>query len=471
MIRNSMLLIAGVVFPFVVNAGQYEQQPVLDASTILGDKIMSDNYWVDPVVYNDSRFNLFSATLNGRSERVISNALMAERLHEADAIGVLRQIKETDAYKKGLDAALEAPLTLTRKTLEDPIAVLESIPDGLSNLMQDIGAALSSAGQGESKEENALIKDLIGFNTVKRRLASELGVDVYSSNQLLQQEIDDVAWSMFAGGAVIDVALTAAPLAASLAVEISDQANTGNLNWKVPPATLQQAIVKAVKKNGLNDSELETLVFHKTCSLSHLSSIVTNMTALGSVAGIDMFYRQVNALTSEHECRAHQKLAELVYLYHVNKQSVKDIQIRGYSVWLTDTAGSQAIVVVADYLTYQSSNSNLLQPGNPAIWLSGKVSPAAMQVLNKNKVSVEQSVSQRYNAPLDIAQVLMPDRANQSIAQEDEKNRTHEVVDNVTEGVGEVVGGVLSALTAPLTGGSQHKTAEAESQVSDEYAN
>jgi hypothetical protein len=465
-----MLLIAGVVFPFVVNAGQYEQQPVLDASTILGDKIMSDNYRVDPVVYNDSRFNLFSATLNGYPERVISTALMAERLHEANAIGILRQIKETDAYKKGLDAALEAPLTLTRKTLEDPIAVLESIPDGLSNLMQDIGAALSSAGQGESKEENALIKDLIGFNTVKRRLASELGVDVYSSNQLLQQEIDDVAWSMFAGGAVIDVALTAAPLAASLAVEISDQANTGNLNWKVPPATLQQAIVEAVKKNGLNDSELETLVFHKTCSLSHLSSIVTNITALGSVAGIDMFYRQVNALTSEHECRAHQKLAELVYLYHVNKQSVKDIQIRGYSVWLTDTAGSQAIVVVADYLTYQSSNKNLLQPGNPTIWLSGKVSPAAMQVLNKNKVSVEQSVSQRYNAPLDIAQVLMPDRANQSIAQEDEKNRTHEVVDNVTEGVGEVVGGVLGALTAPLTGGSQHKTAEAESQVSDEYA-
>ena len=471
MIRNSMLLIAGVVFPLVINAGQYEQQSVLDASTILGDKLMSDNYRVDPVVYNDSRFNLFSATLNGRSERVISNALMAERLHEAEAIGILRQIKETDAYKKGLDAALEAPLTLTRKTLEDPIAVLESIPDGLSNLMQDIGAALSSAGQGESKEENALIKDLIGFNTVKRRLASELGVDVYSSNQLLQQEIDDVAWSMFAGGAVIDVALTAAPLAASLAVEISDQANTGNLNWKVPPATLQQAIVKAVKKNGLNDSELETLVFHKTCSLSHLSSIVTNMTALGSVAGIDMFYRQVNALTSEHECRVHQKLAELVYLYHVNKQSVKDIHIRGYSVWLTDTAGSQAIVVVADYLTYQSPNSNLLQPGNPTIWLSGKVSPAAMQVLNKNKVSVEQSVSQRYNAPLDIAQVLMPDRANQSIAQEDEKNRTHEVVDNVTEGVGEVVGGVLGALTAPLTGGSQDKTAEVESQTSDEYVN
>jgi hypothetical protein len=401
---------------------------------------------------------------------VISNDWVTERLYEADAIGILHQIKETDAYKKGLDAALEAPLTLTRKTLEDPVAVLESIPDGLSNLMQDIGAALSSVGKGESKEENALVKDLIGFNTVKRRLASELGVDVYSSNQLLQQEMDDVAWSMFAGGAVIDVALTAAPLAASLAVRVSDQANTGKLSWKIPPATLQQAIVKSARENGLNDKELEALVFHKTCSLSHLSSMVTNMTALGSVAGIDMFYRQVNALTSEHECRVHQKLAELLYLYHVNKQPVNGINVQGYSVWLTDTAGNQAITVVADYMTYQSSNMNLLQPGNPVIWLSGRVSPVAMQALNRNKVKVEQNVSQRYSAPLDIVQVLMPDRASQSIAQENEENRTHEVVGNVTEGVGEVVGGVLGVLTAPLSGGSQEKAEDAESHTSGEFA-
>jgi len=402
------------------------------------------------------------AVLNGQPGRVISNDLIAERMYEADAIEVLRQIKETDAYKKGLDAALEAPLTLTRKTLEDPVAVLESIPDGLSNLMQDIGAALGSVGKGESKEENALVKDLIGFNTVKRRLASELGVDVYSSNPLLQQELDDVAWSMFAGGAVIDVALTAAPLVASLTVRVSDQANTGNLSWKVPPATLQQAIVKAVKKNGLNDMELEALVFHKTCSLNHLSSMVTNMTALGLVEGIDMFYRQVNALSSEQECRIHQKIAELVYLYHVNKQPIQRIELYGYVARLTDANGNHALVVVADYLPYQGINRDIFAPGNSIVWLSGELSPVAMQVAVSNKLFIEQFVSQRYKAPLDIVSVLMPDRASQSVASDSGKNRTHEVVGGVTDGVGDVVGGVLGALTSPLNGESQSQEKEAK---------
>jgi len=449
-----------------VFAIDYEHSVVLDSAEILGQQQGNDFSQVESAVHNDGRFNRFFATLHGQAERVTGNDWMLERLHEARAIQVLREIKDTDAYKKGFDAALEAPLTLTRNTLNDPVATLESIPEGLSNFMQDVGAAVGGIGKGEDTDDNAMVKDLIGFTTVKRRLAADLAVDVYSSNQLLQKEMDDVAWSMFAGGAVIDVALSAAPLVASLAVEISDSANTGDVNWKVPPATLQQGMARAAKQAGLNDRELEALVFHKTCNLNHISSIVTNMTSLGAVDGVNDFYWKVGRLSAEHDCRVYRKSAELIYLYHVNKSPVKRIQMKGQAILLTDANNTQIAVVVADYLTYQPGSQPVFNIARYAsnIWLSGGLSVAAQQVLSANNKLVEQSVGKHYKAPLDIVDVLLPERDQHADESAEGVNRTHEVVGDVTEGVGDVVGGVLGTLTSPLTGSSQSGDAEQNGQ-------
>jgi hypothetical protein len=461
MMKKTMfsLLVAGVMTVPGVMANQVQYEPAItfEASEILGKQKSRSKAEITPTVSNDGRYNYFSAKLHGLDMRIPTNDWMKERLYEEEAIDVLRQIKESDAYKKGLDAALEAPMALTRNTLDDPIATLESIPDGLSNLMQDIGSAIGSAGSSNSNDENALVKDLIGFNTVKRRLASELSVDVYSTNLLLQQEMDDVAWSMFAGGAVIDVALAAAPLVASLSIELSDQANTGDLNWKIPPATLQQAMVRSIKQHGLSDPEIESVVFHKICNLNHLASMVTNLASLGAVKGIDRFYRQVGQLGTELDCRIHKKAASLMYLYHVNKLPLQRIDVYPHYVRLIDVNKQQVMLVVADYLAYRPDSQLIFNSNKHAnmLWLSGEISPTAQQVLGKD-IRVEQSVTQRYQAPLDIVEALLPERKHQPVAEGEQKNRTGEVVDNVTG----AVGGLFDTLTSPLSGQSDSEKGE-----------
>src|SRR4029079_9402825 len=46
-----------------------------------------------------------------------------------------------------------------------------------------------------------------GMQTVKRQLAVDLGVDPYSTNQVLQSELDSVAWASFAGRVSLKVLL------------------------------------------------------------------------------------------------------------------------------------------------------------------------------------------------------------------------------------------------------------------------
>lgn len=60
------------------------------------------------------------------------------------------------------------------------------------------------------------IKGALGIEKAKRKLAARLGVDVYSRNQDLQQELDRVASAMAGGGLALDVGTT--PIGMSLTV-------------------------------------------------------------------------------------------------------------------------------------------------------------------------------------------------------------------------------------------------------------
>ena len=44
------------------------------------------------------------------------------------------------------------------------------------------------------------MQQLIGYSDEKRKVAISLDVDPYSTNTVLQQELDGIAWASFAGG-------------------------------------------------------------------------------------------------------------------------------------------------------------------------------------------------------------------------------------------------------------------------------
>ena len=49
------------------------------------------------------------------------------------------------------------------------------------------------------------MQQLIGYSDKKRKVAIELGVDPYSTNTVLQHELDQIAWASFAGGATFSI--------------------------------------------------------------------------------------------------------------------------------------------------------------------------------------------------------------------------------------------------------------------------
>jgi hypothetical protein len=50
------------------------------------------------------------------------------------------------------------------------------------------------------------MQQMIGFSDAKRKVAIDLGVDPYTTNTVLQHELDGIAWASFAGGLTVKVA-------------------------------------------------------------------------------------------------------------------------------------------------------------------------------------------------------------------------------------------------------------------------
>jgi len=178
-----------------------------------------------------------------------------ERAREFEAVAVIREIKTSEAYTDALERAGRSTVGAARDVLVDPVRALRELPGGVRILAGEVKAAAGAIGEGDAGVSES-VKSAIGYHTAKRRLARELGVDPYSSNATLQQELDDLAWAVYAGGATIDAAMLAAPTAVSLSVRGAKTATLPrHAGGDVSPARLYAEAEDALSDLGLTEEE------------------------------------------------------------------------------------------------------------------------------------------------------------------------------------------------------------------------
>ena len=96
--------------------------------------------------------------------------------------------------------------------MTDPVDTASGAVSGVGKLLGRASEAVTGGARSDAEESRA--KDLIGFSKTKRDYAYELGVDVYSRNPKLQEALDDIAWTGYAGSISTSVAFAAVPGAA-----------------------------------------------------------------------------------------------------------------------------------------------------------------------------------------------------------------------------------------------------------------
>ncbi len=374
-------------FPFAyVYARDYEEINTEDASHYLPGKADSSKpYVLLPRVESDGFINQYRIQSEPGDELIAAGTdLAGERLHELEIIQALSEIKQTDAFMQGLNASVDMTLKASEQVLEDPGEAMKNLEKGFSRFVDNVGATVSDlakrsgpgGGDGENPE-TGLVKEFLGVNSARRRLAVDFKVDPYSSNQVLQKSLEDVAMAIIAGGASLDLALQSAPGAASAIRKTAAIMEDGSQHYlHFSPKILRFKINEHLAGAEFSSEKLDEVLDNTACTWRHAATVAGALVRINLPAVNEQVFSWALAAENEAECRRRMHMMELAWDYR-RRNKITDLWVNNDQLYWHDSLDSEGIALVADHLFWTPELEKLIEQLDTiykVVWLSGEVS-------------------------------------------------------------------------------------------------
>jgi hypothetical protein len=380
--------------PAPTNASDYEELPELKASEILRPDILTGphhkvrepvpTYFGANQFMIDSDFGVFEAD---------GNEVLLRRINEINAIAQLKDVSRTDEYKNALVAAAKSPVAAAKNIVNDPVNTVANVPKGIMKFMSRAGEGVKNIGKKNEPHaaEGSQVQQMIGFSDTKRKVAGKLGVDPYSTNAVLQHELDGIAWASFAGGLTFQIATM--PIGGP-ALTITNVTSTfQDVLKEKSPADLKIMNRKTLLALGAGERETERFLNNNAFSPSEQTAFVLNLKSLDGVANRGAFVRTAGETSSdESDAIFCVQTAALMAQIHKNDKPLARITMLGDFPICVAKDGTIIVALQWDYAAWTADAANftsnvqklVAQSGknkDVLVALSGQVSPRLRQEL------------------------------------------------------------------------------------------
>ena len=185
------------------------------------------HYQLGPTVRTFAFMNYYSVTSDYGPFTASSDARLRRLIREIAAIAELQKIHQTDAFAKATVEAGKGVVQGAQHLIEDPVGTIGAVPEAVFSVFGRVSEATKRGGR--SKYEDGMAQNLLAVSSFKREYAKKFDVDVYSSNEVLQKELNSVAWASAAGNLTLSAASMvtgAAVLQAASGLRTLEQART-----------------------------------------------------------------------------------------------------------------------------------------------------------------------------------------------------------------------------------------------------
>ena len=390
----------------------YETPGILSAQEILPPELLEGEYYnvqEDVVTYGFT--NYFTITSQFGTFEAKGEDMLPIRIHEVQAIAALEEIKKTKAFGEAAKKAASSPIKGAWHLITNPVNTVSGVPKGVGRLFGRVGEMVKGK-RGDT--EDSIAKELIGFSKVKRQYAHKMDVDVYSSNEVLQKELNSVSWAGFAGG--VGVSLAMLPIrSASTAAYISIQATkfTYGMNQILldnAPEDLRRLNRKILKEMEVEDPVIKEFLFHPRFSPRHKTFIVHALAEMEGVENRDQFIKQAIFAETELDAFIFQRIAEMMHGYHTEVGPISEIipvrlAVVGY------TADQKIVATLPlDHLYWTeraalglNAITRLESADRPVkrveLWITGRITPKAKRELEAKGLVVKEQTGERLMPP------------------------------------------------------------------------
>jgi len=366
----------------------YESLPVLNASKILSPELLSGpNHRVQERVTNDGFLNMYTIDSTFGQFKAVSTALLRVRIQEIKAMAAMDKLKGTKEYGAAVKESALSAMVSAKDMVFQPVQTLKTTVSGVGVAFRRAGDSVF--GSKRSDTEDSRFKNLIGFTNYKRDYAYELGVDVYSRNEVLQDRLNEISWAGFAGGLTVSAAMAAVPGGAGVAMTAIGTTRLSTAIFKnQPPSDLRRINTDKLKTMGIDPSTIEMFISDSVYSPREQTLLVAALDEMSGVADRERFV-QLAALTNNVDMALfRQRQAEMYAGYHKAVSPLTQFVSVGQLPGARSRDGALVFNFPIDYLVWTDSLARLVAntdnlinqlPGitRKELWLSGNLSPRA----------------------------------------------------------------------------------------------
>jgi hypothetical protein len=382
------------------NSNDYEELPELKASEILRDTILNGpHHKVREEVFPSSGANHFMIDSHVGVFEAEGNEMLARRVDEINAIAQLKEVSRTEQFKNALVTAAKSPLAAAKSIVTDPVSTITNVPKGLGKFMRRASETVKGIGQKKesSSSEGSKAQQLIGFSDTKRKVAISLGVDPYSTNAMLQKELDGISWANFAGGFTFKVGTM--PIGGGLGAALTVTGVTSSFQdvlREKNPTDLKMMNRKILLEMGASSADIEKFLDNGAFSPSAQTAFVFNLRALEGVSNRGAFVRLAGKTSSsEADAIFCVQTAKLMGNLHKGEKPLARIALLGDFPICIAKDGSAIVALQWDYAAYTpmadkfARDFQALGKDKCFVALSGVVSPRLRQELENRGVTVQ----------------------------------------------------------------------------------
>lgn len=375
-------------------------------AVVSADLIQGPHYRIAATVQTNDFLNAFIVSSDYGVFGAPSDAMLRRLLREIPAIASLRQISTSDAYAKAVEQAALGSVRGVQSLVTQPVQTLQNVPNAIFDIFSRAGQAMDTAASGQKTAyEDSAGAQLLQMSFYKRDYAKRLGVDPYSTNPVLQKELDSVSWAAAVGNLTVGAASMAAggPVMAALsAARNLDQA--ADIVASLPPAELALRDQAAMGRMGIDDGLAKQFMAQQQFSPRHKYVLLTALDAMPGTAGRAALIQVSLEAPNEEWALFYQQMAELLDGYNDRVAPIVSIERFNRLVLAHDQTGKTIVIAPIDYMiwservasvTEQMAKSLQLSPGGDKceLWITGTASPLFKSQAEARGVRVKDHVS------------------------------------------------------------------------------
>jgi hypothetical protein len=401
--RRAVLATGGLAPFAAARAGtqaEWDTQPEIRPAdaVVAKDMLCGPHFVLGPSVTTLAWLNRYTVNSDYGPFIAPSDVRLRRLLREIAAIAQLQAMQQTEAFEKAAVEAGKSPFRSARNLIDDPVGTLSAIPEGIGSIFNRASEQLHR--EGRSRYEDGPARQILAVSGYKREYAAKLGVDVYSSNEALQKELDRLAWASAAGNLTLGaLSFVTGALALQVAGNVRLLEQAQNIVAATPPSELSRRNREQLRRMAVPEAIADRFLRNPALSPRHETIIVASMAALDAIAGRARFIEYAGSADTEDAALLFQQMAELIATYNTDVSPVRQIAVRFNLPIVSVSKDTSIALLPVDRLLWTPRSADIAKAlagaHLSAIWMTGDASPRAQAGLSDLSLVLTQQCGKR----------------------------------------------------------------------------